>query len=669
MTGRTPREPWDDDRLDAAFAARAATVATPLSIVARRRSRPWRPTPGRSSAGRWRLLAIAAAVVVLVVGSVGIGGRLLPDGSGPAGGVRVLDGPTPDLRTLDAGEFAFDFPAEWLVYDASATGSGVSSIAVLGTQAVEPRCGDARHVEINCVYEQPLEPGDIRVIVGTGGYRGGTVLDRADIENGTTTRQTVAGMPAILDTFDVQPDSYYREDLSLAWSIGRPGLLSNVVTIEVRARGGEGWSSIVTEARAATDAIIASFRFSGAQPDPTEPPAVDAFGLPIISVDEAIAIRDGGIDDRELAVRGWFGPIPPISCPAPATWPVTPVEPNCPDQFVVSMRDPQPLVTVSSASMIARAPTGPSIQVDLDDLDQAWQPSLPTVGPSQPIEIVVVGHFDDRRSFACPAAVEQACRDRFVVDRVDLVGGQRLPTSVVDLVDADTASTSDAVERLVLAAAPPGSTTLSMAAVGGNPGLGRIEPSLGTGQGGLIDHRAIWSVRVLLDGRSVTYLVIDGSDAVFTIDDDGGAIFLTGTQPAASPSPAGEPSATGPVTVIEMTSQVGAGRPKPRVTVVDQAEVVAAVREVGPDDRPMGQEGFTRDPDVDGRYRLSWVGSVCDEAMTVTIEPETIRIVVDEGVRDACDAMGIGRELVFDFTRSVDTTGVELVVIPARTRG
>ena len=667
MRSPTSPGPWDDDRLDAAFAARARSMSPPGGLVDATIA-ALTPRRGRWGAGRRGLLASAAAVVAILATTVGIGGRFLSEGDMSVGGIRVLDGPTPEVRTLDAGEFSFEFPARWLVYDSSASFSGGSSIAVLGTQAVEPRCGDARHVEINCVYEQVLQPGDIRAFLGTGAYRGGTVLDRADIENGTTTRHTVGGMPAILDTFDVQPDSYYREDLSLAWSIGRPGLLSNVVTIEVRARGGEGWSSIVTEARAATDAIIASFRFTGAQPDPTEPPATDAIGLPIISVTDAIAVRDAGIDDRELAVRGWFGPIPPISCPAPATWPVTPVEPNCPDQFVVLTRDPESLVTASSASMIVRAPTGPSIQVDLDDLDQTWQPSLPTVAPSQPIEIVVIGHFDDRRSFACPSAVAQACRDRFVVDRVDLVGGQRLPTSVVDLVDADTASTSDAVERLVLAAAPPGSTTLSMAAVGGNPGLGRIEPSLGTGQGGLIDHRAIWSVRVLLDGRSVTYLVIDGSDAVFTIDDDGGAIFLTGTQPAASPSPSGEPSTTGPATVIEMTSPVGAGRPKPRVTVVDQADIVAAVREVGPDDRARGQEGFTRDPDVDGRYRLSWVGSVCDEAMTVTIEPETMRIVVDEGVRDACDAMGIERELVFDFTRSVDTTGVELVVIPARTR-
>ncbi len=165
--------------------------------------------------------------------------------------------------------------------------------------------------------------------------------------------------------------------------------------------------------------------------------------------------------------------------------------------------------------------------------------------------------------------------------------------------------------------------------------------------------------------------MIDGSDAVFAIDDDGGAIFVAGTRPAVSPAPSGVPSASGSITVIEMTSQIGAGRPQPRVTVVDQADIVAASGRCGPDDRPLGSgtDVFTRDPDVDGRYRLSWVGSVCDEAMTVTIEPETIRIVVDEGVRDACDALGVGRELVLDFTRSVDTTGVELVIIPARTRG
>lgn len=78
---------------------------------------------------------------------------------------------------------------------------------------------------------------------------------------------------------------------------------------------------------------------------------------------------------------------------------------------------------------------------------------------------------------------------------------------------------------------------------------------------------------------------------------------------------------------------------------------------------------FVRDPDVDGRYRLQWVGSVCDREVTVTIEPGPARIVVDRGARDACDAMGVGRELVLDLTRSVDTTGVEVIVVPPTRAG
>ena len=51
--------------------------------------------------------------------------------------------------------------------------------------------------------------------------------------------------------------------------------------------------------------------------------------------------------------------------------------------------------------------------------------------------------------------------------------------------------------------------------------------------------------------------------------------------------------------------------------------------------------------------------------MTVTIDAEVDRIVVEHAPRDGCDAMGVGRELVLEFSRDIDPAEVELVITPA----
>lgn len=531
--------PWSEDRLAAAFAARASTVPTPpdlvqLGISRVRAAEP--PEPG------WRRL-LPAAAVVLALGVVA-GGIVISNGGRGSGQFRA--GPSPDLRTLDNDEFAFDYPAAWLAYEAPAAGSGFSSVAVLGTQPVERRCGNERRVDLNCVYEQRLEAGQVRLFVLTGGYRGQTIEDRLPVENGTTSRLLVAGMPAIVDEFDPRPDSYYGEDLLIRWEIARPGTGgTNVVRLEAMLK-----EPGVTEGRRQLDALVASFRFA-AGPEPTasanrrptaspvpsaagEPPA-EVLGLPVLSVEQAIAIRDSGRDDREIAVRGWFSPIGPVPCPAPATWPVSPLEPNCPDQWVVLMADPESLVTASATGWAGRDPLGPSIQIDLDDLDRAWQPPLPTLGPAKAVEIVAIGHFDDRRSFACPAPTFDLCVDRFAVDRVDRVGGQTMPTSV-SMQAEGVISTSDAIVASVRSAYPD-ETVLSVAVVDGATGIGRIEPSLGTGVGGFIDEKAVWVVRTLRDDLAVTYLVVDGDDRLFEMDGAGRPVLVA--SPVEPSPPAG----------------------------------------------------------------------------------------------------------------------------------
>ena len=409
----------------------------------------------------------------------------------------------------------------------------------------------------------------------------------------------------------------------------------------------------------ASGALLTPASSTSPAPAGSEEPPMNALGLPVVSVEQAIGRRDAGVDDRELAVHGWFSPPPPISCPAPATWPVSPIEPNCPDQWVVLMADSESITTIEDNGFIGASPSGPFFQLDLDDLDLAWQRRLPALGPVPPIELVVIGHFDDRRSFACPEPVEQACRDRLVVDRVDTVDGVRQPTSIVRDVEA-LSSTPEEV-RAVVADAVPGSEILSVALVDGATGIGRIEPALGTGRGGFIDHPATWVVRVLRGDRAKTLLVVDGTDAISEMTPDNVPVRISGSVPT--------PSIRTPTDAYDfafsLTSEVAAGRPPAQVAVVDLSGRVTDAREALPEDPRfidiLGPDRvvFLPDPRLRGRFHVVWVGGVCDGSMVVSIDAAFASILVDGGYQPGCDAMGIERHIVLDVDGELDPAVVE----------
>lgn len=258
-----PGDAWPEERLDAAFraiAAREAPAGLEARVLARldaRPSRRWLVVPGLAAAG------LVAVVLAAVAGPALLGGIVGP----LTGSVTVRDGEA-GTRVLDAGEFSFAFPAEWSVADSAASFSGGSSIAVLGTLPVDPRCGTG-HVDINCVYEQHLEPGTVRAWVGTAAYRSGSILDEPQVD-GSWEALTVDGMPALLVERTITPDDYYGSDLELTLRVARPAGFGQTVTIELRARdpGADG-------ARATLDNIIASFRFVA---PPATLPADDAAG-------------------------------------------------------------------------------------------------------------------------------------------------------------------------------------------------------------------------------------------------------------------------------------------------------------------------------------------------------------------------------------------------------
>jgi len=642
------REPWSDDRLEAAFAARAARSRTPAGLVEGTRS-ILEAEP--AALPMWRRLVALAAAVVLAVGAVTGGIALLGD-RGAIGMFR--DGPTADLRTFDGGGFAFEYPASWLGYDSSAAFSGGSSIAVLGTQPVDPRCGGEGHVDINCVYEERLEPGGIRVFVGTGAYPGGTVLDRADIENGASTRLEIGGMPAIRDEFDFQPDSYYGEDLSVHWSIAAPNTDgTNVIRIEAMLR-----EPGVAEGRAQLNALIESFRFHVA-PDPslTESPVPsEATGLPVITVTDAIAIRDAGVDDREIAVRAWYAPYYPLrACGRMEEQPVSPLQIACPDDMRWLMRDPEPVISVTDSGIGWQGPSGPAISPEFDDVDMSW--ATPVEDVTSLVELVVIGHFDDTGASRCPVADQVTCADRFVVDRIDSIDGVEQPLSVVDRM-AGAKLSSPADITAAIEAWSPQRPILSMVV------MDAVEIE------GLPDgpSETVWIAKVLGLRFLEHHLVFDGTDDVFEVQSSGPPKFPV-DPPDPEPTPSEAP-AWGPwppqdaFSVLEFKDDTGR---KAFVAVVDDSGLLDWVQE-GVADSAIGggaHEGFFRDPSGEHRYRLRWTTSICDREMTIVFERDVARTVIEHAPRDGCDAQAIGRELALGFSRDVDPAEVVLEVIPA----
>jgi hypothetical protein len=389
-------------------------------------------------------------------------------------------------------------------------------------------------------------------------------------------------------------------------------------------------------------------------------------GLPIIEVPDAIAIRDGGVDDREIAVLGWFGPAPMPSCPFTPT--VNPLQLQCPDTFVWFTRDPESLIHVGEGSSSLDPPVGPALNPDLDGLDRSWYPPLPVPGQdgrSKPVDVVFVGHFDDRRADQCPEAEQSACRDRFVVDSVALVAGRPQPRSEMREVRQAgmvTGSSMADIEAIVANEAPD-SPILSMLITDGAEGLARIEPSLASGQQGLIDRPVVWVVRVLESERMITYIIVDGTDAIYEMTQEGHAVPVGGSTGEPVPTPGPWPPVG--ATVIALTSPVGAGEPPVEVAVVDESGRLTGVAEKGTVDASThyfdGRFGAFEEPGKPGRVHLQWVGGICDSRTTVTVAADLGSITFDMGPQPAnCDSIGVGRELVLDFDGTVDVSAIEL---------
>ena len=667
---------WDDERLTSAFAVRASRAAGPPGDLVTKTLEQLRPEVRRHTI--WGRLLPAGAALVLLIAAVGGGLAMLGGPGGPLGGgsglVDFRDGPTPDLRTLDAGTFALDFPTEWIAYDAGAPFSGGSSTAVLTTQPIEARCGDESHVDINCVFEQRLEPGQLRIFVGTGAYRGNTILDRADIENGTSTRLTLGGMPAILDEFDVTPDDYYLADQSAGWAIATPTSLGRVIRIEFRARDPEA-----VAARTAVDALVASFRFAPPPtPLPDDPEAAVAAARTALDA-EAAGFRQGFVpaDDAAQTYLDCLG-----------------ARPDVVERLDVSYGPGGALgwrVTVDCRWAVA-ADTGPFWRIDTTwdwsknggsgtYTETTWIDATSAIlGSTFAGEPLPAGAAEPTPTPA-PSGGEGGWPPNLaqVVDigEPDSPGYTRV--AVVDRTGTMIAvrPATDAEVGLFTSDIAPGTIGLANLALGG---------ILAIWGGSMCDDLLVLDLTAAVAGSPPSRIEVRGERASscrlgmvsralwldFSAYVD--ASTITGLDLVADAFPAPTPAPWPPdgATVIELQSPVGAGRPPARVAVVDLSGLLASVREVRDGDPAVldtlgsGDPALLRDLSAERRYRLRWTGSICDGALTVTIQPGVERIVVDEGERDSCDLVGIGRELVLDFSADIDLAATELELVHAR---
>lgn len=412
-----------------------------------------------------------------------------------------------------------------------------------------------------------------------------------------------------------------------------------------------------TPARSGADAT------AGASATPTAQAITGlAFDLPVIQVTDAIAIRNAGTDDRELAVQGWFASMM-ASCPAPNVNPINPLQVGCPDGFVWLMERAESVASRSGNQTTFSAPSGPALNPDMDDIDRSWEPAdsgLDANGDSTPLDVVFVGHFDDRRAALCPKAEVDACRDRFVVDAVASVRGVPQPLSVVRY--ASPTSPVAEVEAIVANEAPQSPILSALVVDGNDPRLTESEPTLANGQGRLIERPILWVVRVLESERVVTYIVVDGTDAIYEMTQDGEAVQVGGTTgvPVVTPGPWPPEGAV----VVTLTSPVGPNFPPAQAAVIDGSGRLVNVTEKGSVNYTLmpfnGRFGAYAEPGKPGRVHLEWIGGICDSQITVTVAADLSAITYDMGPQPDCDSIGVGRELVLDFDGSVDVPGIEL---------
>jgi len=290
-------------------------------------------------------------------------------------------------------------------------------------------------------------------------------------------------------------------------------------------------------------------------------PGLGVAALPLLDVAGAVAVRDGGIDGREIRVQGFFAGIPVIYC-ALMLGPLNPTRIDCAPATITQNRVPLPI-----SGSTARDP-GATFRASFASVGVPGitAPSIPpatippaTIPPGRLADTVVmltlVGHFDDRRADLCPAQQVARCRDTFMVDRIDAVGPTALGTQTYDAsrnVSGGTTNlrprlTPEAVDAL-LRPINPVFTILSRRLQTANL-LTAIEPAWPTeappwANNVPADQRIAWLVTAMsgpdASGPATirTFVIDDGTSTILEIDRTGISVVWVSPQPAVSNEPA-----------------------------------------------------------------------------------------------------------------------------------
>ena len=380
------------------------------------------------------------------------------------------------------------------------------------------------------------------------------------------------------------------------------------------------------------------------------PATATARGLPVRTIADALSIRQTG-SDEPIAVRGYLSPPPQLRCPFPVSTALNPVRLDCPRNFSWLLDSADPLPTVTARLPEGRTgfhPVFPGIDVSALEADDGE-------AGRRLVELVVIGHFNDRRAIPslCDAPSPSAC-DSFVVDAIDSVEGvPQPPSTVLDLEPyegeprRDPAWTPDEATTRAKAIAPS-LDVLSQIALPGHR-IAELEPALGTGQLGIIDRPVVWLVNGLerqSDGgtRLRTLLLVDSDTAVYESTLSAGFVPVAPTTASESPTPS-MASATDvfPAEILGL----------PAIAVSE----ALARRDAGPDDTALAVRGYFSRPNVGVDIscpatpaKISPVQSRCPDAVTwLTEGPEQLWSLGDAGwqVREP-DGPGLNPIVRFD---------------------
>jgi hypothetical protein len=274
-------------------------------------------------------------------------------------------------------------------------------------------------------------------------------------------------------------------------------------------------------------------------------------------------------------------------------------------------------------------------------------------------QVIVLGHFNDRRAEACVDAM--VCRLEFVVDRIEDVSAS-MPLVRVVRETQSAKDTPDAVSARILRDMGPALDSWLVVIDGSS--LPTIDPDAIQYAAELADAKVVWIARrlVLEEGRPVVYsaYTADGSDRVVAETAGHGFELATTINLPVGPADAGTVIAK----VVDSSNLLVGAR---AITKADTAGVTFT-RRTGPDF--VVSVELANVPDKPNEVVVSWLGGDCDRTwqLGVYTSPQGGAVTVSPIVLDAgpsCRLVGISRALVLQFAKPTRAGDIQLESSPS----